>query len=642
MTKKLLVVVLCLLLLSLLLLLMFIVTPAENKELSPNSNNEKHQLQGELIQQHSNNKESEKDEIVQNGQQTEQISESKVKVYIDNSYSMTGYYDYGTKKKELNLFTSIDNLMIWINKAYGGVSREIYSIAGKSTAPLTSDYEKNHSMKNMFKDNANFSSDKDPCKTNDNPRCTSKLNDIVETILNETGENSISFLVTDLIYSIPAESRDKDNKFNMLQNGTMQVFLEKIRHGKNFAVVLIRLTVKFSGKYYCSDETVKLYDDIIKRPVYILAVGNEEKLLELLGEKEKLEEKINNFEEIVYLNGMKNSRFTVLPAVEGDNAAALKLINPGRIREGEAIQRIYRYDDVEKFSVLTNISCLNRNSIKPEDFNEDFSVESVEPFSLDKLNETNKKFVKKLRDFNPNKDFTHIINLKKKNDSNLKINIKEKLPDWVEIFSTDDDINNYSNETTFGLKYFVNGVKNAFQDSDDSCFSINLAVGGDNKTGSSEKDAAKTFPEILLTVGFSDNPDDIDISSFHYFPTLFGRISSAFPWFLAVLLVIPVIFNLIYYNITKRGNRRPTKIMKFAGITAVNMLFCYFMNLILAVRLCGINSNMDYPYFNWLAEYLFTVPLLFALIWFVVLSVLLNHWYKINVFSAIFSYLGGR
>ena len=601
MTKKLLVVVLCLLLLSLLLLLMFIVTPAADKESSHNNNE----------------------------QQTEQISESKIKVFIDNSYSMAGYYDYGEEKdKELNLFTSIDDLMIWVNKTYDGVSREIYSIAGKSTAPLTSDYEKSH-MKKIFKDNTNFSiPNPSPCpKNSDDPRCTSKLNDIVETILNETDENSISFLVTDLIYSIPKESRDKDNKFNMLQNGTMQVFLEKNRHDKNFAVVLIRLMVKFSGKYYHSDETRTTYHNIIERPVYILAVGNEEKLLELLGEKEKLAEKINNFKEIAYL--MKSSRFTVLPAVEGDNAASLKLINPGRIGEGGAIQRIYRYGEVEKFSVLTNISCLNRNSIKPEDFNEDFSVESVEPFSLDKLSETNKKFVKKLRDFNPNKDFTHIINLKKKNDSNLKINIKEKLPDWVENFSTDDDINNYKDETTFGLKYFVNGVKNAFQDSDDSCFSINLAVGGDNKTGSSEKEAAKTFPEILLTIGFSDNPDDIDISSFHYFPTLFGRISSAFPWFLAVLLVIPVIFNLIYYNITEGWNRRLNKIMKFAGITAVNMLFCYFMNLILAVRLCGINSNMDYPYFNWLAEYLFTVPLLFSAIWFVVLSVLFNHWYKI-------------
>ena len=576
-------------------------------------------------------------------QPAEDVHDSKINIYIENSYSMLAYYE----KQGMNLSNSIESLITHIKKNYPDMPREIYSIAGDSTNSLTKYYESNDmdfifDIKNsQFRKNekkcerdlddprCNFKKAAQKCTSDSkDPRCNTELNHTIEKILQETKSRSVSFFISDLIYSIE-KSKVPSTMLPKLQTKTTQVFLDKSREDYNFSVVLIQLKVKFDGIYYD-------YNDVpsekhgIERPIFILAMGNKDVLLKLFGEKNKLSEEINNFQNIAYFftnNNYEKSVFTVLPVTDDEDSYPS---NPGRVEPGDPVQRIYRYNEVNKISIAAQINCLNKDPEVKENYAGDVMVEIADKTSdetnkkhliiekvetFDKLNnETNKKFVKQLK----NKGFTYVLNLKKeaglKTPSNLKIYIIDDLPKWIDISSTEDDTK-LDKTKTFGLKYFANGVKKGLQGNDskdDYCFSIDLGV------GYPEEDEAKISKEnigafeLLLTLPFDNNPDN---ALFSDFPALFGKISSAFFWFFIVLLFLPLLFNVLYFKVIEPSS---DKMAVLCLTMLVSSLFCYLINIVLA--LCLSDLEILSSSFALLLIYLFTIPMLCSVIWFFVLS----------------------
>ena len=563
-------------------------------------------------------------------QPEEKIPESKIKIYIENSYSMAGYY----KEKDMNLSDSINNLITKLSSTYQGDMIELYSIANDKTESLTADYRLNKDMDELFHTNENFQVKRDACSSQPNdPRCDSKLNKIVGKILNDTHGATISFLVSDLIYSIPKESSNTDKILSKLQGDTEQVFLSKRHENQNFAAVLVRLMVKFSGTYYNYKNSKNSGKTNYKnRPIYLLAVGDKARLLKFFKDKEVVREKLNNFNDIAYFMTYDSEGdafaddFTVLPVFNEE-----KKINPGRIETGDPIHAVYDWENVSEFFVAANVNCLNIDTEKSENYSgKKVIVKSAEKFDPEKLNTQNKYLVE-----NTGKKYTHLLQMEKDGSSNsgyVEISIKDwdlnnnagNIP-WVSKYSTSDDVTNFKPETTFGLSYFVKGVDAAFRGENseyDSCFSLKLSI------GHSDEKKDRTLAEWFLTVFFHDNPDEA--WGIKDFPTLFGRISSAFIWFCIILFVLPLIFNFLYFKVVVPSDDK----MKYLCLTMfVSSLFSYLINIVLA--LCLSDLDILSSSFALLLGYLFTIPMICSVIWFFTISFALDFTTKLGVWKTI-------
>ncbi len=562
---------------------------------------------------------------------TKEVPASKIRIYIENSYSMAAYY----KENDMNLSDSINNLITKLSAVYRGENIEIYSIADDKAESLTADYNSKDDMDELFHSNVNFQVKRDACSYSpSDPRCDSKLNKIVGKILNDTHGETISLLVSDLIYSIPKESGNLEKILPKLQGDTEQVFLRKRQENKNFAAVLVRLMVKFNGTYYNYKNVGR--SNSKPRPVYILAVGDKTKLLKFFKDKETVKEKLNNFQDIAYFMSYNSedssfaNDFTVLPMLNNEK------INPGRIEKGDPIHVVYDWENVSEFYIASNVNCFNVESDKAENYSgKNVAIENADKFNLDTLDPANRRFIEEI-----GKKYTHILKVKKDSTIGLKdveINLKdwdlnknEKNIPWVSGYSTSDDVNDFKPETTFGLAFFVKGVDAAFRGGNskyDSCFSLKLNV------GHSDEAKERSLPEWLLTFFFSDNPDDAWF--FKYFPTLFGRISSAFIWFCLVLLVVPLLFILFYFYVVNPSN---DKMMLLCLTMLASSLFCYVINIILAYCVSNIevfSSTLPYPYFMGLLLYLFTEPMILSVFWFFVLSFLFDCQTKLGAWKTV-------
>lgn len=294
---------------------------------------------------------------------------------------------------------------------------------------------------------------------------------IFTQLLDKTGEDELSILVSDMIYSTKDMIGINPQKvFAEAQGMANAVFKKQVQ---DKAMLIVKLNGSFSGPYYCynSPKGGKSYTG--RRPYYIVVVGSNQNIVRLTKDKNYLP--FSNFSE---LKGYEN-----MYLFETDDVYkpyySFMLSNPdirGRFapEHGKETQ-IKDLTDMEVDRNSGDIRLALAVDLSGMLIDKDYltDVKNYQIDSDDKLE------IKEIREINKNDitpaekkyigSATHIFILgmnEIKNDQHVEIKLLNHLPSWIEETSSDDDTNvgvgNFS-QTTFGLKYLMQGIYNSYK-----------------------------------------------------------------------------------------------------------------------------------------------------------------------------------
>jgi len=294
---------------------------------------------------------------------------------------------------------------------------------------------------------------------------------IFTQLLDKTGEDELSILVSDMIYSTKDMIGINPQKvFAEAQGMANAVFKKQVQ---DKAMLIVKMNGSFSGPYYCynSPKGGKSYTG--RRPYYIVVVGSNQNIVRLTKDKNYLP--FSNFSE---LKGYEN-----MYLFETDDVYkpyySFMLSNPdirGRFapEHGKDTQ-IKDLTDMEVDRNSGDIRLALAVDLSGMLIDKDYltDVKNYQIHSVDKLE------IKEIREINKNDitpaekkyigSATHIFILgmnEIKNDQHVEIKLLNNLPSWIEETSSDDDTNvgigNFS-QTTFGLKYLMQGIYNSYK-----------------------------------------------------------------------------------------------------------------------------------------------------------------------------------
>ena len=294
---------------------------------------------------------------------------------------------------------------------------------------------------------------------------------IFTQLLDKTGEDELSILVSDMIYSTKDMIGINPQKvFAEAQGMANAVFKKQVQ---DKAMLIVKMNGSFSGPYYCynSPKGGKSYTG--RRPYYIVVVGSNQNIVRLTKDKNYLP--FSNFSE---LKGYEN-----MYLFETDDVYkpyySFMLSNPdirGRFapEHGKETQ-IKDLTDMEVDRNSGDIRLALAVDLSGMLIDKDYltDVKNYQIDSDDKLE------IKEIREINKNDitpaekkyigSATHIFILgmnEIKNDQHVEIKLLNNLPSWIEETSSDDDTNvgvgNFS-QTTFGLKYLMQGIYNSYK-----------------------------------------------------------------------------------------------------------------------------------------------------------------------------------
>jgi hypothetical protein len=382
--------------------------------------------------------------------QPKQDKAQNINVYIENSGSMDGYVNGRTEFKD-----AIRDLLVNLKYYYDEKNIKIYFINSEVHSAVGYDLS-------AFAENINtlwYVGD----------RAHSKLNNIFRQVLSRTDNHTVSILFSDYIYSIAGQ-----NTVSLLSDEkslTKDAFLTKSKKDKvPLATNIIKMKSKFKGEYYPYIGDSYHFPIDIQRPYYICIFGNQE-ILNDFNSKPKLNvENFTGFENKYVLSSEdpKNMFYSVLnfsyndgrfkidrACSRKDYVHGIKELKSLRGSDGVCFALAV---DFSKVQAENDYICNPSNYEIPTD---NFIVEKVFPLVSRDLHSSDWNMVK---DHNP----THAILLrsttKKLNNTEVSFVLKKHTPQWVYNSHTEDDTARPNLSTkTFGLKYWVEGIAEAYE-----------------------------------------------------------------------------------------------------------------------------------------------------------------------------------
>ncbi len=314
---------------------------------------------------------------------------------------------------------------------------------------------------------------------NKGDRSESILNDVLRNIIDSTNNNSISIFVSDCIYSLEP-TKDTKGSLGYQQNGTIEVFLNKFRKNPdlNLSTCIYKMNSDYEGNYFPYDynpkqkNSVSLYNTQAKRPYYIWVIGESQKVSEF-NKKIKFEElkgfqnsyTLSNFtkEKQPYYSVLKETKKIGSFKQADRNEKDVKSISDVEFEEGTLQFSIAI--DLGNIPVDSAYLTTTKNYIVPDGF----TVKSIEKINRNKLSQRDMVTVEK-------STATHFITFSttsKFTIQDLKLELSNKIPAWVEQSSSIDDRNVKDElDKTFGLSYLVQGVSEAYatQNPEQTCY----------------------------------------------------------------------------------------------------------------------------------------------------------------------------
>lgn len=380
---------------------------------------------------------------------SEKLTNPVVNVYIENSGSMFGYINGNTEFK-----TDIRELLTLIKFHYGDKNVHLSFINSK-IYPITTTNKMDYITSltpSIFKVGNTFSSN---------------MNDVFEQVLNKTSKNTISILISDCIYSVKGNADD----LTVQKTGTKDAFLTKSKGKFNITTAIVKLNSKFNGIYYDMNNGKHKVDNEM-RPYYMVLMGSNVALNDITSKVDFSSEKMKGYQNKVILSSNNYSKqiYYTLVNTKNDNGR-YRISREASTRDAdkgmENIELNDRSDGNFTFSIAVDLSLVpveadyssNKNNYKITEGN--YKIKSIQKFNPKLLLPTSLPLLEK-----NNKKPTHFITFEAttKNFTNLKCILENKIPDWINLTSTENDTNlNSSKNKTFGFKYLIEGISEANQ-----------------------------------------------------------------------------------------------------------------------------------------------------------------------------------
>ena len=303
-------------------------------------------------------------------------------------------------------------------------------------------------------------------------RGTTDISNVFKAILAETKENDMAILITDGIFS-PGRGIDAQQYLVNQQIGIKNTMAEYLKVLPNSAIVVYQLSSQFKGIYFNREDRPTRID--AQRPYYIWVVGNVANIamLKSLVPETKFKG-----------SGIQHS-FSLLPSIEkGINYAILSSPKIGsfdrQTSSGGGCSR--KKDDANPKTSIYNIKKETKgvhNGIFMFTIGIDlyqFSILLGDEYLMN--TESYAILINKLpnsdyliemeHNTNPNTDYTHNMKLTtdKISFGDLDIMLQNNFPDWVLEINDDEGFDIYQNNAmnkTFGIKYLVEGIYEAYQ-----------------------------------------------------------------------------------------------------------------------------------------------------------------------------------
>lgn len=386
------------------------------------------------------------------------LSKAKtINIYIENSGSMDGYVCGNTEFKG-----AIRDLMVLLKHHYSddGTIRIFFinsQIRGTDTKADLATFAQNINTQ---------------WKVQGEIRSSSNLNNVFKMILEKTNKQTISILFSDCIYSI--KGKDAEGLLSDEKSLTEDAFLTRWRvDSLKLATTIVKMKSKFTGTYYDKDDQ-KTHLSGESRPYYICVIGNNDLMLDfnqkISLEKDKIEGFDNKY--VISSGATDGLYYSVLLSTD----------NTGRFKATRALstkEYVHGIEDVDvrsrnrdenagnKFAFAVaidfkNVAAEEDYLLTPQNYilnDDNFSIKEIKPVDKNKINASDWL---KICNANP----THIIVLESTGTaiSDVKVALKKQMPQWIEQTSITDDRNIRKNlDKTFGIKYLIEGISEAYQ-----------------------------------------------------------------------------------------------------------------------------------------------------------------------------------
>ena len=375
-----------------------------------------------------------------------------IDIYIENSGSMNGYVNGNTQFKE-----AIRDLFVLLKYHYGEnnisvnfINSAIYptKVEGDIVA-----FSKALNTKTFKVGNTN----------------ESNINDIFKQVLSKTSKDTIAILLSDLIYSIgggETESLLSDQK-----SLTKDAFLTKFKINEKVATSIIKLNSAFNGNYYDKNNKRTMLSGEL-RPYYITVVGTDDAMdnfssnikldaKNVAGFEDKFNLSLRDFSSGIYFSVINTEKDSgkFQPDKDENKSGSITSIKSVSINE--------RNSSKFAFTVAIDMSAipveesyiLDKNNYTVKDAN--YQIESITPFTKKGVRPSSLLMLTKI-----NAKPTHLIVFQSTtpNFTTLHFLLKKQIPKWVYETSTNDDSDIYQSENkTFGIKYLIEGISEAYE-----------------------------------------------------------------------------------------------------------------------------------------------------------------------------------
>lgn len=292
---------------------------------------------------------------------------------------------------------------------------------------------------------------------------------IFRDILDHTAANEVSILVTDMIYSTKNMNGINPQKvFAEAQGMINSVFKNNV---KDKSMLIIKMNSSFNGMYYSYDSpSGKRYDG--QRPYYIVIVSNKENIARLTQDSS-----YSTFCQFKEMDGYENEYLFETSEIYSPHYSLLMSYPDIKARfrpEKGQTSQITEIEDVEPENGTSSIQLVvaadlgrmfiddnylsdKRNYVVESD--DDIKIKAIMTIDRQHITPAEKKYAEKA---------THVFVLETKKittDQDVRIRLKNALPQWVEQSSSDDDANIAAQEfarTTFGFKYIMKGIYESY------------------------------------------------------------------------------------------------------------------------------------------------------------------------------------
>lgn len=309
---------------------------------------------------------------------------------------------------------------------------------------------------------------------------------ILRDILNNTRENQVSILFSDMIYDVqtPAPGISPEGFANQAQEMTHAIFNS---HGDDFGVIILKMNSDYDGIYYPPNSDQFRYKG--NRPYYISLIGNTAALHKLMTR-----ETYSAVREFSTLPGYETShamyRMTQAPwhSVLVPHSKNSRYVQPARasLQEGKIDQlenaRIHDREGNFSFVVAADLSGLwFDESFKTDSRNyrissrDDFYIDEITPLRQSDISSAAMRYAG---------NATHLIVMKTDQLDNprqeISIEIINEFPQWIKnttiLDDRSSDVPGFA-ATTFGFEQMARGIYNAFYQAEgNSIISFNIVL----------------------------------------------------------------------------------------------------------------------------------------------------------------------